>query len=149
MIPMVATPGELRACQDLVAEASAELGVAVPPVGAMIELPEAVDAVGEIAAAAGFLSLGTNDLTASILGLGRRDPALTTARVTAPAVLEAIAATVRAGAARGIPVSVCGDAASDPAVLPALLEVGCQTFSVAPSMLDEVRAAVRTMAAKR
>ena len=93
----------------------------------MIELPEAVGAIDEIAAVAGFSRSGTNDLTASVLGLGRRDPALTTARVTEPPVLDASPATVRAGTARGVAVSVCGDAASDPAVLPELLApvAGC------------------------
>jgi phosphoenolpyruvate-protein kinase (PTS system EI component) len=145
MIPMVASAEEMDTCRDLVVEVAQRLGVAAPPVGAMIELCEAVAAVDEIAAAAGFLSLGTNDLAASVLGLGRRDPSLTTARVTEPAVLAAIAATVRAGAEHGRPVSVCGDAASDPAVLPALLDAGCRTYSVAPSMLDEVRAALRDL----
>jgi phosphoenolpyruvate-protein kinase (PTS system EI component) len=145
MIPMVACAEEVAVCRDLVVRAAAELDVVAPPVGAMIELPEAVARIDEIAAVAGFLSLGTNDLTARVLGLGRRDPALTTARVTEPAVLTAIAATVRAGAAQGLPVSVCGDAASDPAVLPTLLDAGCRIFSVAPSMMDEVRDAVRAL----
>ena len=48
-----------------------------------------------------FLSIGTNDLTASILGLGRRDPSLTPARLREPAVLDAVARTVRAGRAHG------------------------------------------------
>jgi phosphoenolpyruvate-protein kinase (PTS system EI component) len=38
---------------------------------------------------------------------------------------------------------VCGDAASDPKLVPDLLDLGCRVLSVAPSMMDEVRAAAR------
>jgi phosphoenolpyruvate-protein kinase (PTS system EI component) len=42
-------------------------------------------------------------------------------------------------------VSICGDAASDPTVIPMLVAVGCHTLSVAPAALDEVRAHIRTL----
>jgi phosphoenolpyruvate-protein kinase (PTS system EI component) len=50
---------------------------------------------------------------------------------------------VREATADDTPVSVCGDAAADAAVLPLLLELGVTTVSVAPSRLDAVRALVR------
>jgi multiphosphoryl transfer protein len=143
MFPMVDSVSTMRRCRELAVAAAADLGLAVPPVGAMVELREAVAVIDDLAQVADFFSIGTNDLTAAILGLGRRDPALTPARLREPAVLDAVARTVRAGRARGVSVSVCGDAASDPALVPDLLSVGCRTLSVAPSMLDEVRAAVR------
>jgi phosphoenolpyruvate-protein kinase (PTS system EI component) len=109
----------------------------------MVETPEAIALIDDLAAAADFLSIGSNDLTAALLGLDRRDPALTPARALEPVVRDAISATVRAGAAAGTPVSICGDAASDPSVIPMLIELGCRTLSVAPAALDEVRAQVR------
>jgi phosphoenolpyruvate-protein kinase (PTS system EI component) len=146
MIPMVDSVATLERCRDLVTRAAETVAVAPPPVGAMIERPEAIAAIGDLARAADFLSIGTNDLTASILDLGRRDPSLTPGRVREPAVLEAIGRTVRAGREYGRPVSVCGDAASDPELVPVLLDLGCRVLSVAPSMMDEVRAAVRAYA---
>ncbi len=104
---------------------------------------EAIAAIDELAPVSDFFSIGTNDLTASILGLGRRDPLLTPARLREPAVLDAVARTVRAGREHGRSVSVCGDAASDPKLIPDLLDLGCRVLSVAPSMMDEIRAAVR------
>ncbi|TWP43825.1 phosphoenolpyruvate--protein phosphotransferase [Lentzea tibetensis] len=77
MIPMVADADELRACRDLLDKAAAQTGVTPPPLGAMIELPEAVANIDQIAATAGFLSIGSNDLTCQILGLDRRDPVAT------------------------------------------------------------------------
>ena len=148
MIPMVASADEMRQCRDVVARIAAEEGRPSPPVGAMIELPEAVAGIDAIAAAADFLSLGTNDLSASMLGRGRRDPSLTPASVRERPVLAAVAATVAAGERNGRRVSVCGDAASDPVAIEALIGVGCRVFSVAPSMVDEVRAVVRSLDAR-
>jgi len=143
MIPMVAGPEELLACHELLTKAAAEAGVAEPPLGAMIELPEAVAAVDSIAAAAGFLSIGSNDLTCQILGLDRRDPAATPATTAHPQVLRAIADVVTAAHRHQRLVSVCGDAAAHPDVIPLLVGLGCDILSVAPAALDEVRARVR------
>ncbi|BCJ74327.1 hypothetical protein CS0771_38710 [Catellatospora sp. IY07-71] len=143
MIPMVTTVAQLDRCRELLGAAAAERGVPVPPLGAMIELPEAVAAVDELAAAADFLSLGSNDLTAAVLGLDRRDPALTPARIADPVVLSAVVTVVRAARRHDRDVSVCGDAAGDPSLVPLLLGAGCRILSMAPTALDEVRAAVR------
>ncbi|WP_344129069.1 putative PEP-binding protein [Luedemannella flava] len=143
MIPMVADVSELRACRKLLEAAAAAVGVPAPPLGAMIELPEAVESVEEIAAEADFLSLGTNDLTAAILGIDRRDPALTARRTADPPVLAAIAQVCAAGRGADIPVTVCGDAAADPWVAPLLIGAGCTALSVTPAVLDEVRALIR------
>ena len=143
MVPMIDSVATMQRCRGLVAAAAESLGTAPPPVGAMVELREAVAAIDELARVSDFFSIGTNDLTASILGLGRRDPMLTPARLREPDVLDAVAETVRAGREHGRPVSVCGDAASDPKLVPDLLDLGCRALSVAPSMMDEIRAAVR------
>jgi multiphosphoryl transfer protein len=143
MIPMVRSAAEFAAHRQVLAAQAAGRGI--PPLGAMVELPVAVEDADRLAAVADFLSLGTNDLTAAMLGLDRRDPALTPARAAEPAILGAIAAVVAAGAAHGTPVSVCGDAAADPLVVPLLVGVGCTSLSVAPAALDEVRALVRSL----
>jgi len=138
MLPMVRSAAQ-------VTEARALLPDAAVPFGAMVETGAAIEAIDEIAAAADFLSIGTNDLTADLLGLGRLDPALTPARAAEPTVLRAIAATVAAGERHDRPISICGDAAADPLAIPLLLGVGCRILSVAPSALDAVRAQIRTL----
>jgi phosphoenolpyruvate-protein kinase (PTS system EI component) len=139
MLPMVQSADQIRAARALL-----PAGGAVP-FGAMVETGAAVEAVDEIAAGADFLSIGTNDLTASLFGLDRQDPALTPARAAEPAVLRAIAATVAAGKRHGKPVSVCGDAAADPYAIPLLVGAGCRILSVAPAALDAVRAQIREL----
>ncbi|MEH1126027.1 putative PEP-binding protein [Micromonospora sp. CPCC 206061] len=138
MLPLVESAEQVRGCRELLASPSV-------PLGAMIELPSAIDAIEAIAEAADFLSIGSNDLSASLLGLDRRDPRLTPASAAEPAVLQAIAAVVAAGGRHGKPVSVCGDAAADPSVAPLLIGLGCTVLSVAPSALDEVRALIRML----
>jgi phosphoenolpyruvate-protein kinase (PTS system EI component) len=145
MIPMVESPPELAACREILHSAAAALGMAPPPLGAMIELPEAVAAIGELAREAAFFSIGSNDLTCKMLGLDRRDPSATPAMAAHPAVLNAIAATVTGAHRRRRRVSVCGDAAADPLVIPLLVGLGCDTLSVAPAAVDEVRARVRRL----
>ncbi|MET9907509.1 putative PEP-binding protein [Streptomyces sp. NPDC006476] len=145
MIPMVASIDELRACRDLLRTAADELGVSAPPLGIMVELAEAVAAADELAREAAFISIGSNDLTSQILGMDRRDPAATPAMAAHPAVLNAIARVVTAAHRHHRQVSVCGDAAAHPLVMPLLIGVGCDILSVAPAALDEVRARIRRL----
>lgn len=145
MIPMVADVHELRACRRLLAAAADELGVFAPPLGIMVELPEAVAAADELAREASFLSIGSNDLTSQILGMDRRDPAATPALAAHPAVLRAIAQVVTAARRHHRHVSVCGDAAAHPLVTPLLIGLGCDSLSVSPAVLDEVRARIRRL----
>ncbi|WP_406283859.1 putative PEP-binding protein [Embleya sp. NBC_00896] len=143
LLPMVDHPRRIKYARGLLADACADLGLTPPPLGAMVELPQVLDKVDDLAEHADFLSLGTNDLTSRLLGLGRDDPRLVPASAADPVVLGAIAQTIRAGHARGRAVSLCGDAAADPAVLPHLVRLGCDAVSVVPSALARVRAAVR------
>lgn len=146
MIPMVADVAELRACRRLLDEAAASLGVPAPPLGVMIELPEAVEAAGDLAAEAAFLSIGSNDLTCQVLGLDRRDPAATPLMTAHPRVLTAIRDVISAAHRHGRPVSVCGDAAAHPAVMPLLVGLGVDALSVAPGAVDEIRYQLRRLA---
>jgi phosphoenolpyruvate-protein kinase (PTS system EI component) len=141
LVPMVSVAHEIEYVRRRLESVLA--GRAPVPVGAMVELPEAAERAAALAQASDFLSLGTNDLTAATLGLARTDARLTPAMTAHPAVLRCIALTVDAAAAVDCPVSVCGDAAADPIVLPLLVGAGLRSFSVGVSRLGDVRALVR------
>jgi phosphoenolpyruvate-protein kinase (PTS system EI component) len=145
MIPMVADVGELRACRTLLQDAATRAGLPAPPMGIMVELEEAVAVVDQLASEADFLSIGTNDLTCRILGVDRRDPAAEPALAADPRVLRAVADITAAARRHGRSVSVCGDAAAHPLVVPLLIGLGCDTLSVAPAALDETRARIRAV----
>jgi phosphoenolpyruvate-protein kinase (PTS system EI component) len=141
LVPMVTRPEELALVRfRLTALADRQ---PVPPVGAMIESPAAVANLAALLPVADFLSIGTNDLTATTLGMRRSDPALGPALAAHPEVLAQMEQVVREASSYGMAVSVCGDAAADAVVLPLLLKAGVTTVSVAPSRLDAVRALVR------
>jgi phosphoenolpyruvate-protein kinase (PTS system EI component) len=112
-----------------------------PRLGAMIETPDAALRAPEIAEAADFFSIGTNDLTQLVLGLDRERSR--TAPVLDPRVLALIDATVRAAKHAGILVDVCGEAASHPDAMPVLVGLGVDELSVAAARVGEVRQAVR------
>src|SRR5438105_2655278 len=139
LVPMVTRLGQVRAVrQALLAVAD---GPSLPRLGAMIETREAAGKARELAAELDFLSLGTNDLTQSVLGLDRESSC--TAPVVHPEVLRLVDVTIRAGRERGIPVEVCGEAASDPATIPLLVGLGADELSVGAARVGEVRELVR------
>jgi phosphotransferase system enzyme I (PtsI) len=147
MIPMVTVPDEIARTADLFRSCMADLnrlGTAceMPPLGIMVEVP-AVAIAPELFREARFFSIGSNDLTQYVTASSRDD-----ARVAAlndpshPAVLRLIAAVARHGRETGTPVSLCGDMASDPRHIAALLAAGITSLSVAPARIAAIKAAI-------
>jgi phosphoenolpyruvate-protein kinase (PTS system EI component) len=58
-------------------------------------------------------------------------------------VLAHIATTARAASAAGIPLEVCGEAASDPLTVPLLVGLGADELSAGAARVGAVRAWVR------
>jgi phosphoenolpyruvate-protein kinase (PTS system EI component) len=87
--------------------------------------------------------VGTNDLTAAVLGVSRF--ASGEALTYHPAVLAAIAAVCAAGERAGLPVEVCGEAASDPLTVPLLVGLGVGELSVGAARVGTVREWVRAL----
>ena len=136
MVPMVSTLDEIAHVRSALAEAAARTGADVPELGMMVELAATASAADAFAGASDFFSIGTNDLTSQVLGLDRADPAMRPALAADPRVLTLISRVVQAaGAAR---VSVCGDAAADPAVLPLLIGLGVRKLSVGAARVPQV-----------
>jgi len=136
MIPMVRALAEVDLVRGELARVAKAAGVDPPPLGMMVELAATAEAAPAFAGSVDFFSIGTNDLTADVL---RRDrSALRPSDASERHVLAAIATTVRAAGQAGIGLSVCGDAAADPAVLPALLAIGVRTVSVGAAKVAAV-----------
>jgi phosphoenolpyruvate-protein kinase (PTS system EI component) len=138
LLPMVRTAADVSITRALLATVGADLEI-----GAMIELPEAADAAAEIASVSDFLSIGTNDLTHATLGTDRF--AHGEAPAHDPQVLRHIAASAQAARASGIPLEVCGEAASDPLVVPVLVGLGANELSAGAARVGAVRAWVRAL----
>jgi len=140
-VAMITAPGQVRDVRATLA--SVLEGRPAPELGAMIETPDAARCAAEIAKEVDFLSIGTNDLTQMVLGLDRERSK--SAPVTDVRVLRLIDMTMRAGRDAGIPVDVCGEAASDPTAMPILIGLGASELSVAAARVGEVRALVRSL----
>jgi phosphoenolpyruvate-protein kinase (PTS system EI component) len=139
LIPMVSSLSEVSRVRDVLHRVAAALGADRPRLGIMVELPATATMADTFAPAVDFFSIGTNDLTGEVLGLDRRDPAAKPALAAHPQVLALIARVADAGRRAGIPVSVCGDSAADPLVLPLLLGLGVNTLSVPAARVQRVR----------
>jgi phosphoenolpyruvate-protein phosphotransferase (PTS system enzyme I) len=146
MVPMVTCPRELdqvREALDSCVDSLRQEGVACgrPELGMMVEVPAAALTLDMFAA--DFLSIGSNDLIQYVTACSRDSrPLAALADPLQPAVLRIMRDVVRHAATRGIPISLCGDMASDPRCIPALLNIGLRRLSVAPAAVAAVKAAI-------
>ena len=147
MFPMVAIADEYANAVALFHEEAAALsshGVphALPALGIMVEVPSvaiAPEAFSDVA----FFSIGSNDLTQYVMAAARDNGSVAALNSVAnPAVLRLIGGVAAFGAARSIPVGLCGDAGGDPAAIPALLAAGLRDLSVAPALLATTKATI-------
>jgi phosphoenolpyruvate-protein kinase (PTS system EI component) len=143
MLPLVESPPQLLAARKLLRRAAVSGGHQLPQLGAMIETPRGATRSGELALAADFFSIGTNDLVATTLGLDRDHPLASALSAGDPAVVALIRRTIHAAHAVGITVEICGEAAGEPELTPLLVALGVDELSVSPARLDAVRDAVR------
>jgi len=151
MFPMVLGVADLREARHVVDEAlgSESLDKHVP-LGAMIETPAAVFAIREIMEMVDFVSIGTNDLAQFILASDRASPELRgTLSFLYPSVLRATDQVVRAAAEHAIEISVCGEAAGDPATACLLVGMGVRNLSMSPFLASRVRQAIRQITLER
>jgi phosphoenolpyruvate-protein kinase (PTS system EI component) len=138
LVPMVRTLDEVARVRAALARACAEAGLEPPELGIMVEVAATAAAAAAFAPAVDFFSIGTNDLSSEVLGLDRADPGTRPVLAADPRVLALIERVAGAAAAAGVKVSVCGDAAADPLVLPLLLGLGIRTFSVGAARVGQV-----------
>jgi phosphotransferase system enzyme I (PtsI) len=152
MFPLISCIEEFRVARLVVREINDELlnqGHAVRatvPLGAMVEVPSAAVMAQELAREVDFMSIGTNDLIQYSLAVDRsNDLVADLYRPTSPAVLRLVANVIDAGKAEGVSVSMCGEMASDPLMVPVLVGLGLEKFSMNPQAIPVVRALVRQL----
>jgi phosphotransferase system enzyme I (PtsI) len=153
MFPFVASVQEVRDARALLLESQEELrsrGITVPgvPVGIMIEVPSAAFTASLLAKEADFFTIGTNDLIQYTLAVDRTDDRVSNRyEPLHPAVLRLLRHVRRAATREGIPVSVCGEMASDPLLLKLLIGCGLREFSMTPGAIPMARRVVKDTSA--
>ena len=149
LFPMISGVEELEAAVGFLKRAYEELrregiNVKMPPYGVMIEVPSAVYLADAIAQRVDFVSVGTNDLTQYLLAVDRTNAQVANLLESLhPAVLRAIKYVVDAGQRNQIRVSVCGEAAGDPAVVILLLGMGVHSLSLSAGDLPRIKWVIR------
>lgn len=147
MLPMVTLARELDSAARLLDAVMAELateGIPAkrPPLGIMVEVP-AVALAPELLRKAAFFSIGSNDLTQYVMAAARDETSVAALGDPAhPAVLHLIGNVVRYASRHELPLSLCGDMASDPRHLDVLMALGLRSLSVAPAALGRIKAAL-------
>lgn len=154
MLPLITRVEEVLEVRALIAEETARLsreGVAAGtkvPLGVMIETPAAVVLADRLASVSDFFSIGTNDLTQYTLVVDRGNARLADRFTTDhPAILRQLRSVHLAAKHAGIPVSICGEMASDPLSAVLLIGLGFVELSVAPPSLPLLKLVVRSVPA--
>lgn len=146
MVPLVTCVDELRQVKDLLEEIKADLdkeGIAYNKdveVGVMMETAAASLIADILAKEADFFSIGTNDLTGYTMAAdrGNADVAYLYSAYN-PAVIRSIKNIIGAANKEGIMAGMCGEAASDPLLVPVLLAFGLNEFSVSATAILATR----------
>lgn len=137
MFPMISSVAELRAARAALDAARAELVAENIPfapdikVGIMIEIPAAAIMSDLLALECDFFSIGTNDLIQYTVAVDRGNEKVANLYSQYnPAVLRLIRLTIQSAHQNNIFCGMCGEAAGDPLLIPALLGMGLDEFSM-------------------
>ncbi len=153
LLPMISSPAQVRQVRERLVQVEKKLhkrGIktphALPPLGAMIEIPGAALAADALSRVCDFFSIGSNDLTQYTLAIDRGDERVAELyNPYHPAVLRLIQFTIAAAWRANIPVSLCGELAGDPRATALLLGLGLREFSMSPARLLQVKQEIRNL----
>jgi phosphotransferase system enzyme I (PtsI) len=152
MFPLVSSVQELRQAKALLRELKSELdreGKAYDhdiEVGIMIEVPAAAMIADILAQEADFFAIGTNDLIQYSLAIDRGNENVSYLyEPLHPALLRLLKFVIESGKKAGIPVSMCGEMASDPLYAVVLVGLGLDRFSMNPSNIPVVKNVIRSV----
>ncbi len=142
MFPMISSLTEVREGKAIIEEVKADLRKENIPfdkdieIGIMVEIPAVAIHSRVFAKEVDFFSIGTNDLIQYTLAVdrGNQDIAYLYNQYH-PSVLNLINMTIENGHKEGIWVGMCGEAAGDKKLLPVLLAMGLDEFSMSASSI--------------
>ncbi len=146
MFPMISSLDDFLLARTMVDECLEQLTqsgqpyLATPGLGAMIEMPSAVEIIDELAQHCDFLCIGTNDLTQYILAVDRTNSAVANLYLPHhPAVLRALHRICHSAQQHQTEFSICGEIASNPMLIPFLLGIGLRRLSLDPGKLPQIQ----------
>jgi phosphotransferase system enzyme I (PtsP) len=154
MLPMISSILEVEEAIRLINQAYYELSTELgfiedeklprPKIGIMIEVPGIIYQLPELAIKVDFFSVGSNDLTQYLLAVDRNN-----ARVSGlydsyhPAVLRALNHIAEQSSRSSVPLSLCGELASEPAGALLLLAMGYDKLSMNAHNIAKIKWVIR------
>ncbi|MCF7855525.1 MAG: phosphoenolpyruvate--protein phosphotransferase [Candidatus Pacebacteria bacterium] len=153
LFPMISTIEEVQQALDYLQQARAELdaeGIHYNrhmDVGIMIEVPAAALLADQLAPYVDFFSLGTNDLIQYALAADRANPDIAYLyQPSHPSIIRLIKDVVHAAYAHGKWVSICGEMAGEPLLVPLVLGLGIHELSMGAVSIGLIKRLIRRMA---
>ncbi|MBN1928438.1 MAG: phosphoenolpyruvate--protein phosphotransferase [Chlorobiaceae bacterium] len=149
MIPMISSIEEIEHIRqrlehhyERVSEESRET-LYKPGLGAMIEMPAAVELIDEITRMVDFVSIGTNDLTQYTLAVDRNNLIVQDLfEKFHPAIIRQLYRIISTAQKNRCRCAICGDMGSDPLATPFLIGCGLREFSLVSSDIPALKARV-------
>ena len=150
MLPMIASVTEVDDATRLINQAYYELSTELscklvkPRIGIMIEVPSTIFQLRELAQKVDFFSVGSNDLTQYLLAVDRNNPRVASLYdAYHPAVLRALNIIAAESSKYLVPLSLCGELASEPAGALLLLAMGYDKLSMNPHNVARIKWVIR------
>jgi phosphotransferase system enzyme I (PtsP) len=147
MFPMVATVAEFRAARALLLAEARRIRPSPErlSIGTMLEVPSLMWQLDELLREVDFVSVGSNDLLQFLFAADRGTPSLFNRYdILSQPVLRLLEHLLQAAKAAkggaGVPVSLCGEAASRPLEAMTLVGLGFATLSMSASGILPVKA---------
>lgn len=151
LVPMVSAMEEVNKLKSIIDDVQQELiseGITIDrkiPLGLMVEVPSVAVKADLFAKNTDFLSIGTNDLTQYTLAVDRGNERISNLYDQRhPAIWQLIKEVADAGKRSGVPVSVCGELASDPIAACCLMGLGIDVLSMNAVVLPSVKQMLRS-----
>jgi len=155
LIPMVSSTDELDQFRVLLDQAYNQLieeGInpVYPKVGVMVEVPAAISLLKYWREKIDFVSIGSNDLSQYLLALDRNN-----ARVAGrydhvhPSIINEIFRVATMANAMKLPLSVCGELASDPIAVLLLLGMGIRQLSMSSAKIPQIKWLIRSVSTQQ
>jgi phosphotransferase system enzyme I (PtsP) len=143
MFPMVATVAEFRMARALLMAEANRVRPAPEAlsVGTMLEVPALMWQLPSLLKDVDFISIGSNDLLQFLFAADRGTPSLYDRYdILSQPMLDLLEQLVHAAGQAGVPVSLCGEAASRPLEALVLAALGLTTLSMPASGILPVKA---------
>ena len=156
MFPMISSIEELRAAKTIVEQVKIELhkeNIAFNKdleVGIMVEIPAAAIISDLLAKEVDFFSIGTNDLIQYTTAVDRMNEKISHLyNPFHPALLRLVKMVIDNAHKENKWVGMCGEVAGDPKLIPILIGMGLDEFSMSPISILRARGIIRNISQEK